>query len=237
MGMNPRLLRPLAGATAAPVGTAAELLLRFDGNFNDEAGNYTFQSLEGAASTVSSPAMFGEAGDLTVAQLISNEQVSIAANEDFTLELWNYSSYCRFDGAAPMPVLWSIDPDNGTMPANSMGVALHDNSRNLFLFNNAYVTDGYHPTDPICGEWQHIAVVRSSGTIAAYIDGVLAESVPHTDAITGHLRLFPKTFLGDPTAFSHYGFVDDVRLVKGLAVYLANFTPPAGPLSATVTPQ
>lgn len=78
------------------------------------------------------------------------------------------------------------------------------------------------------GEWTHVAMVRLSGVNYLYQDGVL---------IASGERIFPvvdlvATIGSAPNyGFGFSGTMDDVRIVKGQALYNgSNFTPPAGPL-------
>lgn len=78
--------------------------------------------------------------------------------------------------------------------------------------------------------WVHVAVVRISGVCSLYINGVFDNSATITTTITAR-----TTNIG---SFQYTGFVDffpgyitNVRLVTGLAVYTGNFTVPTKPLA------
>jgi hypothetical protein len=78
--------------------------------------------------------------------------------------------------------------------------------------------------------WYHFAVVRSSGTTKLYINGVSVITVASdTTNYTG-------TYFGIGsiygTGYSQLGYISDVRVVKGTAVYTTSFTPPTAPLTA-----
>ena len=79
----------------------------------------------------------------------------------------------------------------------------------------------------VTGVWTHIAMVRLSNTNYLYQDGVL---------ITSGERIFPVVDLvvtvgsAPNYGLGFVGTLDEVRIVKGLAVYTGNFSPPAGPL-------
>ena len=82
--------------------------------------------------------------------------------------------------------------------------------------------------------WHHIAVVRSSGTITIYVDGASKGS-----GSDGSTSLNPGTYaveIGSGVYQSSYpitGYLSDLRIVKGTAVYTGGFTPPSGPLTTT----
>jgi hypothetical protein len=74
--------------------------------------------------------------------------------------------------------------------------------------------------------WHHVAVVRSSGTMNFYFDGSAqgsgtADSTNYSGA-AGTLRIGASgAYISDLN-----GYIDDLRITKGVARYTANFTPP-----------
>ncbi len=73
--------------------------------------------------------------------------------------------------------------------------------------------------------WHHVAYVKSGGTNYYYIDGVSMGSITSTTSATwGNLvigRLSP-----DQNSYYFNGYMDEVRITKGVARYTSNFTPP-----------
>jgi len=87
------------------------------------------------------------------------------------------------------------------------------------------------------GQWSHIAWVRNSGVITTYVNGV-ADATTKTDSAT----LTPTNFrigaaVGTPN-FLFDGYLDDIRVTKGAALYpdLGRITPiPTAALPTTGT--
>jgi hypothetical protein len=76
--------------------------------------------------------------------------------------------------------------------------------------------------------WHHLAFTRSSGSVRAFVDGVQAGTVFANSlniADTAALRIGASN---DSDAFAN-GYIDDLRITKGVARYTANFTPPTAP--------
>jgi hypothetical protein len=72
--------------------------------------------------------------------------------------------------------------------------------------------------------WHHIAVVRSSNTVTIYIDGVNAGS-----GTIGNIAEYANILsIGKQIGGDYYqgGWIDEVRISKGTARWVANFTPP-----------
>jgi len=79
--------------------------------------------------------------------------------------------------------------------------------------------------------WTHVAFCRSSTTIKTFINGVLVDTTTGvTNSANGNGT---PTIAADSAGTNGFnGFISDIRLVKGTAVYTANFTPPTAPLTA-----
>ena len=76
-------------------------------------------------------------------------------------------------------------------------------------------------------EWMHVAICRSSGTTRAFVDGALVGSFSDTfNYICNDL------FIGQSASNTNdlFGFVSNFRIVKGSALYTADFTRPTAPL-------
>jgi len=79
-------------------------------------------------------------------------------------------------------------------------------------------------TSVVANTWSHVALVRDSGTFEMFLDGVtqgtvvLAQTYDQAVFSLGH---------GGPNAMD--GWIDEVRVTKGVARYTANFTPPVAP--------
>src|SRR6185437_4647016 len=76
--------------------------------------------------------------------------------------------------------------------------------------------------------WYHVAFVRSGNTITAYVNGVQYGS-PVTDSSTATFN--NQVFIGSyADSYGKFqGYIDELRVTKGVARYLANFTPPNAP--------
>jgi hypothetical protein len=77
------------------------------------------------------------------------------------------------------------------------------------------------------GAWNHIAITRSGSSLRLFFNGVLQGASPYTDNTnyngTGLLTV------GSGVNGDLNGYIDDLRITKGVARYTANFTPPTAP--------
>lgn len=93
-------------------------------------------------------------------------------------------------------------------------------------------------------EWNHVAVTRQGGIARLWLNGNLVNTASDPTNLSCIGRPLSIAILDDTSLGAPYkGFIDDLRVVKGLALYTANFTPPAVPLGlvspvqVTVTPH
>jgi hypothetical protein len=83
------------------------------------------------------------------------------------------------------------------------------------------------------GQWYHYALVRNGTAIKSYLNGVVvgagATSSATLDSSTLPFRVGATT---DSTPAYFNGYISNVRMVNGTAVYTSGFTPPTSPLTA-----
>lgn len=76
--------------------------------------------------------------------------------------------------------------------------------------------------------WNHIVACRSSGTTSLYVNGVFDNSATDSTVYT-NANVLGIGYSGD----AYFpGYIGDVRILKGTALYTAAFTPPTAPLTA-----
>ena len=153
----------------------------------------------------------------------SNQYLTIPSNAafafgtgDFTIEGWFYpTSSTRQD---------IISFDDAT--ANRLSIICISNT--LYYYRNDFqiASSAYS-----LNAWFHFAVVRNSGVTKVYINGVQS-GISYTDTYSFPAQ--PVTIGRDSGGGGTYvtGYLSNIRVVKGTAVYTSNFTPPATPLTA-----
>lgn len=136
---------------------------------------------------------------------------------NFTYEFWLYpttstNQYVFTTGATPDWI-------------SSDGVSIVIYTGSFYFSCGSTYTTGGSGTAPTLNVWQHIALVRNGTTVTLYKDGVAASVTLTSSAnLTG-----TKMLVGTGTAAtwsSLNGYIDDLRVTKGIARYTANFTPP-----------
>jgi len=88
------------------------------------------------------------------------------------------------------------------------------------------------------GVWYHYALVKSGSTFTAYLNGVLVGTSTTTQYSTANQSLQIGTYNSGGYAGDNFnGYMSNVRVVKGTAVYTSSFTPSTTPLTAITNTQ
>jgi hypothetical protein len=143
---------------------------------------------------------------------------------DFTIETWVYKISGSNNGF--LQLLSST-----TWPSTSSPLALgHYTGGGSWLVDCGGSGQKYSSLTVSNNTWYHVALVRSSGVTKFYVNGVYDSSI---GAITDTTN-YTYTYLGIgaywTTSYSWNGYLDDIRVTKGIARYTANFTPPTARL-------
>jgi hypothetical protein len=138
---------------------------------------------------------------------------------DFTYEGWFYS----LDSGSSLRGMF----DTRANATSNGGLLVRENSGG-FLVDYGTTAIITTTTGRTANTWQHIAVVRNSGTIYLYVNGVSAGSVANTINFTDtYLRIsgFVDT---QASPYGYYGYMDDIRVTLGYCRYPSGttFTPP-----------
>jgi hypothetical protein len=153
------------------------------------------------------------------------------SNSNFTMEAWIYPTAtgdyptiaAQYGTAINSSFFWSLGPT-----ANPRDVY-------FIAYLNGNTVTAQASNVVVLNTWSHHAVVRNSGTLTYYINGVSVSTASiGSSSLIDSTRLFTIGNSGDSvyTSYPFTGYITNVRVVKGTAVYTGNFTPPTAPLTA-----
>jgi len=210
----------------APLGhiTNTQVLMnnKSDANVYDAAAANTLTLVGNTQSSTaqrkfatSSAVYFDGSGDY-----IETDFTRLLGAGDFTIEGWvrwggNTENYfLDFQGTNRLS-LWYVNTTGSS--AQEKSFVAYDNAYRGLLNSASYAT--------VYNNWNHIAWVRSSGTITMYLNGVSkyswSSNLDYSDATLTIGNTDPaRTF-----DFHWLGYMQDIRITNGLARYTANFTP------------
>jgi hypothetical protein len=206
---------------------SVSLLLHMDGSngsatFTDSSKNALVVTANGNAQISTTQSRFGGASGLfdgTGDYLSTPDTAAIRLESgDFSIEGWIYRNT---SGA-----LHNIANKRVNTPVS--GYVWRVNANNTLQF---FFTGGSTVTSTATvsfGQWTHVAVTRQGNTVRQFIDGVLdATTATFANGTTNATELRIGV---DETAIDGFnGYIDDLRITKGVARYTANFTPPSAP--------
>jgi hypothetical protein len=158
---------------------------------------------------------------------------------DFTVEFWiNCGNLPSTTGSAAQSYerIFSFGTYNA---ANSFGLEINSNDtgrvRRFVSWYNGTSNDLSSNNAVSPGIWYHVALVRSSTTITFYLNGISTGTITGASAAVNTSQAFYiaslQGFEADASA-AFNGYISNFRIVKGTAVYTANFTPSTSPLTA-----
>ena len=200
--------------------------------YNNEKGN--FATYIGASSatltsvTVAAQTPFSGSGNAYSLGGSTSSYVSIPGQSgldfgtgDYTIEWFQYETDAN---SYPRPFWYGSSP--------SFGVSLEGGTFYYFLSGGANILGSLGTWKNI---WVHFAVVRISGKLFTYKNGIListaggiSNTTNHTD-ITSNLIIGAK--IGGLASEQFGGYITNFRIVKGLGVYTGNFTIPTSALT------
>ncbi len=215
----PMFYRVVATSSVPPV----PLLIHADGpdgstNILDEYGHAV--TVHGDAQISTSAAKFGGssvffdgAGDyLTTPQ----SPDWVFGTNDFTVDFW--VNFAADPGTVSIlgPHTWGVRAD--WIIGYDQGLLKAD-------LNAVEVVS--QPVTFTSGLWYHLAMTRRLGTVRLFVDGNLAGQNYYPNSVT----------VGRPLAMGAtensvdllYGYLDEIRIIKGWAAWTNNFTPPTAP--------
>jgi hypothetical protein len=224
---------------------SCSLLLHCDGSngsttFTDNSPSPKTVTATNGAAISTAQSKFGGASALFDG---TNDYVSIPDNEalepgtsDLTWEMWikttssvQYTTLYSRSPSLFSSGMWSLMINQASSTAGDIALYLGDFSDSSPLL----LTTGISIRDDV---WHHIAIVRIGSAWACYVDGISRATGTFSGGIS-NISSGPR--IGSDQNYGRYfaGYIDEVRITKGVARYTSNFTPQtsAFPNNASVT--
>ena len=203
------------------------LLLHCDGTngstvITDSSGSPKTVTAVGNAQISTAQSKFGGSSilfDGTGDQLTTPSNNAFAfGTGDFTVEAWVYE---------PSRVVFPSILEIGYHIAGTGIVFLTNNGGNLA----SIYSEGFYAGAPTgsLSVWNHYAWVRSGNFITTYVNGVGGTTSSFTNNLTDTATITIGSVNGGSGNYDTNGYIDDLRITKGVARYTANFTPPTLP--------
>lgn len=176
-----------------------------------------FEPFEPASSYATS---VGGSGYFNGSSSLALNSADLTLTGDFTFEGWLF-----FDPATTGDFIFCIGNEASgrfLLGVNAGGTLVYD------LFGLG--TTSFGGTFPK-GSWNYFTFVRSGSTMTAYINGV---STGTTRTLSGTRGNSSGAYVWGASTGSRTttGYLSNMRLIRGTALYTSNFTPPTSPVTA-----
>jgi hypothetical protein len=172
---------------------------------------------------------FNGTSDYLTTSAVSN--LNFGSNA-FTIEFWMWST-----AGTLAPII-----HQATYNSTGWSIWRYDNVSNATTTKLTFMLNGATFTLATAGgftenAWNHIAVTKSGTTATIYINGVSqATSSSAPSSVTASTSPFQIWYIdGSSWNFTGYmsaGYISNIRILNGTALYTGNFTPPTAPLTA-----
>lgn len=147
---------------------------------------------------------------------------------DFTIEFWLYTT--KVSQAADYPRILA----KGDYLTSGGWSLVYFKSSGLVYFD--IYAGGAVALGVPCGTvadstWAHMAITRSGSTVRSFLNGVKRGEGTNTTNLNASdlVAIGGTSSLAGSGSFA--GYLDDIRLTKGVARYTEDFTPPSGPFT------
>jgi hypothetical protein len=208
------------------------LLILGENNFNDSSSN-------NLVVTNSNASIHTNNNGLPLSPYASNYSVFLSSNAylvapsgastfgtgDFTIECWIYPTTVAATQMIASTATGNTDNNYWAVSLQTdrtIEVQIRDTASQAFANTLSTVN---------LNSWTHVAVVRNSGNVIIYTNGIPGAVTSITKTVTAR-----TTNIGSSqyTGFQSYfnGYISNLRIVTGTAVYRSSFTPPTSPLTA-----
>jgi len=157
-------------------------------------------------------------------QLPHNVDFSLGS-EDFTIEFFLLTNQATAgtpvahrNGSGAGNTNWLVQL--GSVTQGKLSLYLSDGS--------SYIVSGLTTVSSINnGQWHHYAATRSGSSVRVFVDGILESTATTINSVSSTARVLQ---IGNDATTNYFnGYIDDLRITKGVARYTSNFTPPTAP--------
>lgn len=136
---------------------------------------------------------------------------------DFTIEFWTY-----IQATGTSPAILSQYPSDADPAQDSFFFSVNTNTPYFYYYgtSNGSLNGGNVPTQT----WAHLAITRSGNTWRLFVNGVIVSTQTISITLnnsTGKLRVGAS----ESGSYPFNGYVQDLRIYKGVAKYTQNFIP------------
>ena len=217
------------------------LLLNMEGGngsttFTDSSSSGHSITANGNASISTSEFKFGSSsykgdGDNSLLDLAASSKFNFGT-ADFAIEMFINTTTISTDNNYWRRIFAIDGPTLSGQPEGNLQIAIEESGEQygnagclIIRLANNFLTGSDRIDD---GNWHHIAVVRSSGSITIYVDGSADGTLLYAGDVGNFNSGSPRPRIGGFSSSQgvYEGYIDEIRITKGVARYTSNFSVP-----------
>ncbi len=164
---------------------------------------------------------------------VTHPSTDVLGNGDFTVDFWAYNLTGANGVVFHMASDYTYGPVFGYLSSGHLYTYLSSSGSGWEVVSALDM--GAAPG----AEWDHYAVVRSGNTFFAFRNGTQISTA--TSSATVWQPGYSYSIGAWPTNGPYYigGYIDELRVIKGVALWTSNFTPPTAPTDpcSTICPR
>ena len=208
------------------------LLVTGDGT----SGSTTFTDLSNAnnaitninSTSVNTSIKYFGTGSISVN---GTQELAIGATNSFNFNTGNFTIECWVNQTSKLHSYPCVINFNGPWGLGVFELQVNTNdvgNKICFSVNNGGANILTSTTTPTFGTWYYVAVVKDGATLRLFVNGIQEASAQYQSDIS--LNTNTTANIGGLSNKYFNGYIDDLRITKGIARYTSNFTPPTAPL-------
>lgn len=206
--------------------SSVTVLLHFNGSdgsttFTDNSGSPKTVTASGNAQIDTAQKKYGTGsmqldGSGDYATVSSSSAMNFGTSTDFTVEAW---VYVKAGGQSDSASKWITVSNRSYYFGLYSGFIIVGNGIVNTFFNNTNYAS-------YVGKWTHVAHTRSGTTHRVFLDGVLKATATSSDSYGATNSIYVGQDPSPGPGAVMDGWIDDVRITKGVCRYTADFTAP-----------
>jgi hypothetical protein len=152
---------------------------------------------------------------------VENETLELGSG-DWTIEFWIY-----FDAVNNSTVKYLLDWRTAADTSNSFLAQESNNNWTYYNGAGASISSGFTSSTFSASTWHHVAISKAGTTTKFFVDGTQTASSSDVSTYDSGTLVIGSRYNGQ-----NYldGYIDDLRITKGIARYTSSFTPPTAAL-------
>jgi hypothetical protein len=177
----------------------------------------------------------GWSNNMTSGYLTTAANAGFALSGDFTVECWVFSGDFSLDSSTRRRVFHTGGGDIASSLQLLLGTS-GGNSAVISVLNNGFLIDG--TINVVTNSWVHIAVARSGTSLKLFVNGVQSGSTATTSQ-NFNSGTSNTVYIGANSSGNGIwqGYISNLRVIVGTAIYTSAFTPPTSPFATGTTNQ